>query len=97
MTSDRLRPERYFEFDQKLGLVLSRTGGQTRYIAWRHVCGVYNWVVNQGKSFRDYPGQVFTRAEVAFILAHPEECVIHRLTGEGAEVPSSGFLGGFND
>ena len=49
------------------GLVTDDQGDQFLYIPWKHVRGVYDWMMD-GNDFRYYPGQIFTREQIAAIL-----------------------------
>ena len=60
-------------FDDHLGLVVDDQGDRFISIAWPHVHGIYQWVQMEGKPFLTYPGQLFTREQVAFILANYED------------------------
>lgn len=56
-----------------LGLVTDDQGDQFLYIAWRHVHGLWKWMVDEGNSYKSYPGHAFKRTEVAFILNHYQD------------------------
>ena len=61
----------YFD---NLGLVLNEDRlGNINYFPWRHVNGIYDWIVNQNKKYNEYPFYLFTREQVGFILANYED------------------------
>tara|TARA_A100001037_G_scaffold280685_1_gene283663 strand:+ start:1006 stop:1218 length:213 start_codon:yes stop_codon:yes gene_type:complete len=49
------------------------SNGDICYTPWKHVHGIYDWVVNHNKDYIYYPAFVFTREQVGFILAHYED------------------------
>tara|TARA_Y100000310_G_C20311431_1_gene636414 strand:- start:152 stop:337 length:186 start_codon:yes stop_codon:yes gene_type:complete len=55
------------------GLVVEDQGNQQLYIPWRHVRGLYEWVVLFENTYQTYPGYKFTREQVGVILAHYAE------------------------
>lgn len=54
------------------GLVTDDQGDQFLFIPWLHIHGVWRWM-KENKDWRLYPGQVFDREQVGFILAHYED------------------------
>ena len=60
-------------FFSKAGLILDDQGNQVSYIPWKEVHRVYNWVIFEGKDYKMYPSQVFTREQIAFIISNYED------------------------
>jgi hypothetical protein len=53
-----------------VGLITDDQGDQFLYIPWNHVQGLWKWVVLEAKPYQTYPGQIFTREQVGFILSN---------------------------
>ena len=75
----------------ELGLVTDEQHNQTLFIPWRHVHGLFKWVVVDHKPYDMYPGHPFTREQVAFIRTNYTDAI--RSWGYGYTHDSEGHAG----
>ena len=58
-----------------LGLVTDDQGNQMLYIPWKHIHGLYQWMVKDCKDPTKYPGHKFDRDTAAHILIHYKDAL----------------------
>jgi hypothetical protein len=58
-----------------VGLVTDDQGSRRLYIPWKHIHGIWKWMVTEKKDPLLYPGFNFDRQTAAYILANYEEAV----------------------